>query len=571
MAERIAGEGEELLDPHDRDVLDPGGVARLDQLIGHLARAQHEAADLFVRDCARVGKDAAELLVTDKIGLAAARHRMAQQRLGAHDDQRLPEIAQHLPAQHVEVVGRRGDVAHAHIVIGAQLEEALEPRRGVLRPLALVTVRQEHHEAIGAQPLALAAGDELIDHDLRAIGKVAELAFPQHQALGIGHGIAIFKAEHAIFGQRAVVHLEAAMRQGGERHIFALGLLIHPHRVALREGAAARILARKPHPEALHHQAAEGERLGGGPVEALAGGKHLALGGKHALEGLVDLEVGGDFGEHPAERVDHLGFDPGLDAAARGLGVGGLVEPGPAPAEPVGLVGLVGLAGLELGIEQLDELGCDRLTRTRRHHALADQPLLIDYADLGVLADLVIHQRLGELGLITLVVAEAAIAPHVDHHVAVEGLAIFDRELAGEGHRLGIVAIDVEDRRHHALGHIAGIGRGAREFRRSGEADLVVNDEVDATAGVIARHAREREAFPHHALPGKGGIAVDQHREHLALGLEIITDGLLRTGLAEHHRIDRLEVRGIGHQAHVHADPVKLTIGRGAEVILDVA
>src|SRR3546814_4312483 len=58
-----------------------------------------------------------------------------------------------------------------------------------------------------------------------------------------------------------------------------------------------------------------------------------------------------------------------------------------------------------------------------------------------------VHQRLGEARLVALVMAEAAIAPHIDDDIAVEFLAELDRHLAGEGHRLGIVAVDVEDRR----------------------------------------------------------------------------------------------------------------------------
>ena len=186
-------------------------------------------------------------------------------------------------------------------------------------------------------------------------------------------------------------------------------------------------------------------------------------------------------------------------------------------------------------------------------------------------ADAIIHDRLGELGLVAFVVAEAAIAPHVDHDIAVEGLAVFDRELAREGHGLGIVAVDVQDRRHHPLGDVAGVGRRPRKLGRGGEADLVVDDEVDAAAGVIAGDAREREALPHHALTRKGGIAVDQDGKHLILLLQIIADRLLRAGLAEHHRVHRFEVRGVGHKAHVHRNPVELAVGRGAEVILHVA
>ena len=54
----------------------------------------------------------------------------------------------------------------------------------MLRPLALVAVRQQHHEAGHAQPFALARGDELVDHDLRAVGEIAELRFPERQRFG---------------------------------------------------------------------------------------------------------------------------------------------------------------------------------------------------------------------------------------------------------------------------------------------------------------------------------------------------------------------------------------------------
>jgi hypothetical protein len=39
-------------------------------------------------------------------------------------------------------------------------------------------VRQQHHETAHLAPLLLAGGDELVDHDLRAVGEIAELRFP---------------------------------------------------------------------------------------------------------------------------------------------------------------------------------------------------------------------------------------------------------------------------------------------------------------------------------------------------------------------------------------------------------
>ena len=130
-----------------------------------------------------------------------------------------------------------------------------------------------------------------------------------------------------------------------------------------------------------------------------------------------------------------------------------------------------------------------------------------------MLADDVVHQRLREGRLVALVVAEAAIAPHVDDDVAVELLAEFHRHLGREGDRLGIVAIDVEDRRLDALGDVRRVGRRARELWARREADLVVDDEVDATAGVVAADAREPEAFPDDPLPRERRVSVDQHGE----------------------------------------------------------
>src|SRR3546814_9766476 len=99
---------------------------------------------------------------------------------------------------------------------------AFEPRRRVFRPLPFVPMRQQQHEAVGTQPLGLAGGDELIDHDLRAVGEIAELGFPKHQRFGIGERIAVFEIEPAIFGERRIEHLETAMLDVIERYIFVL-------------------------------------------------------------------------------------------------------------------------------------------------------------------------------------------------------------------------------------------------------------------------------------------------------------------------------------------------------------
>ena len=107
------------------------------------------------------------------------RQLVPQQALRRHHDQRLAERAHHLPAQHVEHLRGRRRHAHLHVVLGAELQEALEARRGMLRPLPFVAVRQEQREPADAAPLGLARADELVDDHLRAVREVAELALPR--------------------------------------------------------------------------------------------------------------------------------------------------------------------------------------------------------------------------------------------------------------------------------------------------------------------------------------------------------------------------------------------------------
>ena len=187
--------------------------------------------------------------------------------LRRHQDQRLADVALQLAAQDVEVVGRRRAVGDLHVVLGAQLQEALEPRRGMLRPLALVAVRQQADEAGHAQPFALARGDELVEHHLRAVGEVAELRLPQRQRVRLGERIAILEAEHRLFRQHRVDDLEArlAVAEMVERGVALLGLLVDQHRVALREGAALAVLAGQADRMAFVEQRAEGQRLARSP------------------------------------------------------------------------------------------------------------------------------------------------------------------------------------------------------------------------------------------------------------------------------------------------------------------
>ena len=123
-----------------------------------------------------------------------------QQALGRHHDQRLAELAADLPPQQMEILRRGGRDRDLDVLLGAELEEPLQPRARVFRALSFVAVGQEHHQAAGPSPLRLGRGDELVDDHLGAVGEVAELGFPHDQHVRLVERVAVIEAEHGRFG-----------------------------------------------------------------------------------------------------------------------------------------------------------------------------------------------------------------------------------------------------------------------------------------------------------------------------------------------------------------------------------
>ena len=173
--------------------------------------------------------------------------------------------------------------------------------------------------------------------------------------------------------------------------------------------------------------------------------------------------------------------------------------------------------------------------------------------------------RLRVAGIVGFVVAVAAIADHVDHHVLLELLAVIEGHLHHPDRGLRAVAVDVENGRLYAARHVGGIGRGARFIGQGGETDLVVDDQMNGAAGGIAVELRKIQRLRHHALAGKSRVAVDQQRNH-ALAGGVAQAVLLGPHDAFHHRVDRFQVAGIGrdrnrdlasrsHLAHAVARP----------------
>src|SRR5262249_33667199 len=150
--------------------------------------------------------------------------------------------SEHLPAEHVEQLRGRGQVADLDVVARGELEEALDARTRVLGTLALVAMRQEEYEARQAKPLVFRGDDELVDDDLGCVREVSDLRRPEDERIRTIETVAVLEAEDAGLRERAVMDLEATRAELRERSVLEPRRCIEQRRVAVREGPAPCVL-----------------------------------------------------------------------------------------------------------------------------------------------------------------------------------------------------------------------------------------------------------------------------------------------------------------------------------------
>src|SRR6266545_1065535 len=300
-----------LLEPDHRHVGDVVRAPEVDEVVIDFATAHDNAAHVLGDELVGFGDHRVELAFGE---LLQRRHGglVPQQAFRAHDDQRLAKVAHHLPAQQMEDLRRSGRHANLHVVLGAELQIALRPRRRMLGPLPFVAVRQEQRESADAAPFDFAGGDELVDDDLCAVGKIAELRLPDHQPVGLRRRVAVLESEHRLLGQYRIDDLEFGLifpdvlQRNPRARVPLLTVLIVQHGVPVRERPPRRVLPGKPHAVTLIEQARIREGLAHAPVERQLAFAHRAPIGNYLFDARVELEVRRHVGDLPRERLQRL-------------------------------------------------------------------------------------------------------------------------------------------------------------------------------------------------------------------------------------------------------------------------
>ena len=212
----------------------------------------------------------------------------------------------HLTSKCVEELGRGRRLDDLQVVFSAELQEAFEAGGGVFRTLAFVAVREKHDETARLTPLGFGRGDELVDHDLRTVGEVAELGFPDDERVRSFERVAVVEAEDGIFRERGIDQLDFGSSDGAERAVFGVVRRVVQYGVAVREGATFAVLARDTNGVAFGEQGSEGEAFTEAPVEVGARLVSLGLGVEQALNLWVRGEIGRHLPEHWRDLVEEL-------------------------------------------------------------------------------------------------------------------------------------------------------------------------------------------------------------------------------------------------------------------------
>jgi len=96
-----------------------------------------------------------------------------------------------------------------------------------------------------------------------------------------------------------------------------------------------------------------------------------------------------------------------------------------------------------------------------------------------------VHEGLGETGVIKLVMAHLSVSNHINNHVLVESLTVLSSEFKSFSNVFHAVSVDVENRGVNALSNVRSVDTRSALVRSGGEADLIVNNDMNSTSYVV--------------------------------------------------------------------------------------
>mmetsp|Transcript_16692 Transcript_16692/g.47917 ORF Transcript_16692/g.47917 Transcript_16692/m.47917 type:complete len:764 (+) Transcript_16692:1121-3412(+) len=340
--------------------------------------------------------------------------------------------------------------------------------------------------------------------------------------------------------------------------------------MAMTERTTLHILTGDANVVAFDEEGAKGHGLGRAPIDTSALLGHLTPSLENFLHLSVQLEPLRDGSSLHSDHLQRLSVDTsGTDAAH----LRRTFEASPSGTEPVLRLGLIRLALLELVFVILKSEVTDLLQLFVGGGAVLDEALLIDVKGGAVLLDLLVQLGLGEEGLIELVVTIAAVADHVDNDIGSPLVTVFHGRFKGGRYGQRVVAVAVEDGNIEGLAKVGAVRGRSGVNGVGGEANLIVDNDVDGTTDVEIGHTGKLHGLVDDALAGEGGVAVKEDGDAiLPVDVAIAAVVLLGAGLAGHDGVDALQMGGVGNQTEVDLPPIRVgAVHAGSQMVLHVA
>lgn len=285
----------------------------------------------------------------------------------------------------------------------------------------------------------------------------------------------------------------------------------------------------------LIDQGGEGQSLSRTPVNALAGVDGLVTGLEDLDDLRVDFAVGRQFGDLVSDLTEGSEVDTSVLHQTVLLRVFDLFPLGINPVLSVKLQVL----RLLVRILELSLRFVVNLLKGLFGNSLADELLAVDVSHWVHVLDNRIHERLGEHGLVKLVVTHFTVANQVDDNVATEALAVLGSNAEGVGNVVHAVRVHVEDGRANCRGDLRAVDARSGLIGGRGEANLVVDHDMNGSADGVVLKFLHLEALVDDALASDGRVTV-HHNGHdlLAVLLLPAKEVLLCTCSSLHARVD---------------------------------
>lgn len=423
-AEGVEGEGRQLFNSHDGDVILLQLFSLSLQVIIDLTRAENDLLNLLVVDLIiLLGNDALELSATQEILHFRMDFPHFKHLFGRNNNEGLAEWTQHLSAQHVEVLGGSRAVDNLNVALFVQilsglsdggiirvrkLQVTLNTAAGMLGTITIVTMRQKHNQTVFDVPLSFTRGNELIDHGLGSIGEITELGLPQGQGVGQSLGITVLEAQDGVLrqvratGNEVTAFITALLLGLQDRAVMTISVLVENVSVSVREGTSLDILTRETNVITLVDQGSESQSFSLTPINTL----FVLNCGNSVLEDLNNIIVEFTVGRQDRDLHTNLGESLLIDTGQSGEII--ILDLSPLLGHPLFLL-ILQIFALGVGLFHLGSAVSFDFLEIGLSNTLLNKLCAVDISDRLVLLNDFVHEWLGEGRLIELIVSVLAV------------------------------------------------------------------------------------------------------------------------------------------------------------------